>query len=121
MFEHDRARGVLTDERRERVASAALALVDNLAEHVDMLSDDATEEPGNDEPPAQTASAPIQLNEGWRDHPVMCAGGRGNLDDVAASILAGVAGKARDRGSGRVVPGVIYRGLLPSGFRRGSD
>ena len=35
MFEHDRARGVLTDERRELVAAAALTLVDNLSEHED--------------------------------------------------------------------------------------
>ena len=35
MFEHDRARGVLTDERRALVAAAALTLVDNLSEHED--------------------------------------------------------------------------------------
>ena len=35
MFEHDRARGVLTDERRALVAAGALTLVDNLSEHED--------------------------------------------------------------------------------------
>ena len=36
MFEHDRARGVLTDERRALVAAGALTLVDNLSEQEDV-------------------------------------------------------------------------------------
>ena len=43
MFEHDRARGVLTDERRTLVAAAALTLVDNLSEHEDADASEATE------------------------------------------------------------------------------
>ena len=43
MFEHDRARGVLTDERRMLVAAAALTLVDNLSEHEDADASEGTE------------------------------------------------------------------------------
>ncbi len=71
MVEADRARGVLTDERREIVAAGATLLVENLG---------ALDEPGD----AETPREPSAQGAG----PVLCIGGRGNLDDVAALILA---------------------------------
>ena len=84
MFERDRARGVLIEERRTLVAAGALALVDNLSEH---------EEANGESDAEPVLSAPalpmeIQPGPGWQDRPILCAGGRGNLDDVAAAILA---------------------------------
>ena len=87
MFEHDRARGVLTDERRALVAAGALTLVDNLSEQEDVTPpEDAAESrkvPQKPDLPAKIVPGP-----NWQDRPVLCAGGRGNLDDVAAAILA---------------------------------
>ena len=45
MFEQDRSRGVLTDERRALVAAAALTLVDNLSEHEDVHEEGAADDP----------------------------------------------------------------------------
>ena len=45
MFEHDRARGVLSDERRAIVAAGALTLVDNLSEHEDANGQEEVEGP----------------------------------------------------------------------------
>lgn len=89
MFEHDRARGVLTDERRALVAAGALTLVDNLSEHEDTGGQDEVTEPGEEQaPPGPALPERIEPSVGWQDRPVLCAGGRGNLDDVAAAILA---------------------------------
>jgi predicted PurR-regulated permease PerM len=89
MFEHDRARGVLTDERRALVAAGALTLVDNLSEHEDVSGSDEVLESGEGQaPPGRALPDRIEPVVDWRDRPVLCAGGRGNLDDVAAAILA---------------------------------
>ena len=88
-FDHDRARGVLTDERRALVAAGALTLVDNLSEHEDASGQDENPESGEDQAPAGDALPElIEPGADWQDRPVLCAGGRGNLDDVAAAILA---------------------------------
>ncbi len=86
MFEHDRARGVLTDERRALVAKGALTIVDNLSEHEDVAdagTADQAEAPSEASRPA-TGMPGVRRPTGT----VLCAGGRGNLDDVAATILA---------------------------------
>ena len=89
MFEHDRARGVLTDERRALVAAAALTLVDNLSEHEDTNGQEEVGETGAEQALSERAlPETIEPGVGWKDRPVLCAGGRGNLDDVAAAILA---------------------------------
>jgi hypothetical protein len=88
MFEQDRARGVLTDERRALVAAAALTLVDNLSEHEDTnVQEDMDASEGQQ---SQTEHALFfeKLDPASQDRQVLCAGGRGNLDDVAAEILA---------------------------------
>ena len=89
MFEHDRARGVLTDERRALVAAAALTLVDNLSEHEDANGRGEVGEAAAEQAlPERALPEAIEPGLGWEDRPVLCAGGRGNLDDVAAAILA---------------------------------
>jgi hypothetical protein len=83
MFEQDRVRGVLTDERRALIAAEAMTLVDNLSEHEDARPE--VEEPDDAPEPAPALNGPMP---DWQERPVLCAGGRGNLDDVAAAILA---------------------------------
>jgi predicted PurR-regulated permease PerM len=91
MLEQDRARGVLTDERRALVAAAAFTLVDNLAEYEDPNAQQDAEESGEQQLPSERAlPAAIEPGSDWQDRPILCAGGRGNLDDVAAAILAQV-------------------------------
>ena len=87
MFEHDRARGVLTDERRMLVAAAALTLVDNLSEHEDADASEATETSEGQLSRTDPALA-LYVVPTWKVRRVLCVGGRGNLDDVAAAILA---------------------------------
>jgi predicted PurR-regulated permease PerM len=89
MFEHDRARGVLTDERRALVAAGALTLVDNLSDHEESGDDEGTAASVEDStPPERPRPERIEPAAEWQDRPVLSAGGRGNLDDVAAAILA---------------------------------
>ena len=88
MFEHDRARGVLADERRELVAAAALTLVDNLSEHEDVDGERGKRQSSEEQPPPEhILPSIIGAGPDWQDRPILCAGGRGNLDDVAAAIL----------------------------------
>ena len=64
MFEHDRARGVLTDERRALVAAGALTLVDNLSEHEDAIGQDEAPESRRGTGTARTRSA--REDRTWR-------------------------------------------------------
>jgi predicted PurR-regulated permease PerM len=94
--ETDRSRGVLTDERRQRVAECAAQLVDNLEEHSAVEAEGApkaaaaasggateTEEAAG----AAEVSPRPRRGEGKL---VLCAGGRGELDDAAALMLGQV-------------------------------
>ncbi|BDA85272.1 ABC transporter permease [Aureimonas sp. SA4125] len=95
LVEQDRARGVLDEVRRARVADGARTLVDNLSDHQDVVPAEADVEPkdtpesivveGEEVPPLVYATRP-----GWEKDAVLCAGGRGNLDDVASEMLAQV-------------------------------
>ncbi len=92
LMEHDRARGVLDDHRRALIASSLLTLVDNLSEHEDAAeAEDAAAAAGEDRrrrsPAGPCPVAPEDLAPDWRERPVLCAGGRGNLDDAASAIL----------------------------------
>lgn len=94
MVEYDRARGVLDDEQRAVVAAGAVTLVDNLSEHDDEAASDAADEAvekQGDEDEAEPAyvlpEEPVDLGPDWLDRPLLCAGGRGNLDDAAAAML----------------------------------
>jgi predicted PurR-regulated permease PerM len=93
LAEEDRARGVLDDARRERVADGVETLVDNLAEHVDV---DPEDEDDTNEEKAERGSAATGVAEEpdaiARD--IVCAGGRGNLDDASVVMLADVLERA---------------------------
>lgn len=90
--EQDRVRGVMGDLQRRQVAASALMLVAN-------LDDSAQEEAGEEEAPPVAAEASddgdpngedeTDLPDGT-DMSVLCAGGRGELDDAAAAMLAQV-------------------------------
>ncbi|UVK41999.1 AI-2E family transporter [Mesorhizobium sp. AR07] len=98
--ERDRVRGVMGDQQRRQVAASALTLVAN-------LDDNAQEEAEEDDPEvAEDARAnagkeaagegkdaegddDTELPDGT-DMSVLCAGGRGELDDAAAAMLAQV-------------------------------
>jgi predicted PurR-regulated permease PerM len=105
--ESDRSRGVLTDERRRRVAECAADLVDNLADYavvetVEDVSPEATSETAD---AAAGAAAPTALPRG-EGKVVLCAGGRGELDDAAALMLGQVLAA-----EGTTVHTVGHRGL----------
>lgn len=90
MAENDRARGVLTDEQKQHVSAAALALVANLRDT--MSSRSADEDPKPPLPGEETegeAKEQIALPDGTGRN-LLCIGGRGELDDAGAAMLAQV-------------------------------
>ncbi|WP_287187139.1 AI-2E family transporter [Mesorhizobium sp.] len=116
--EQDRVRGVMGDEQRRRVAASAQTLVAN-------LEDSAREEAEEDEP-AAAEPAPAdedkqaqgeseddtELPDGT-DMSVLCAGGRGELDDAAAAMLAQVL-----EVQGATVSKASFADMDPTGIRR---
>ena len=115
--EQDRARGVMGEERRKRVADSALTLVNNLEDHA---IEEAEAGSGEDEAvPAKTAvddrtvdlPPPVILPDGT-GRSIACAGGRGELDNAAAAMLAQVL-QAQS-----AVAGVIdYEAMVPGRLR----
>jgi len=97
LVENDRARGVLDEKQRAIIAAGAVTLVDNLSEHEDEpaadlaeAADEVAEKPSDEdktEPAHVVLDETIELGPDWLDRPVLCAGGRGNLDDAAAAML----------------------------------
>ena len=91
--EFDRARGVMSEERRTRVADSALTLVDNLDEYSEAASSETHDEAqasmdGSPESkPADTSTPPLPDGTGKT---VLCVGGRGELDNAAMAMLAQV-------------------------------
>ncbi|TPL11526.1 AI-2E family transporter [Mesorhizobium sp. B2-4-14] len=92
--EKDRVRGVMDDQQIQQVAASALTLVAN-------LEDSAQHEMDEEEAPVVGEDAgSLENNEtannGYAELPdgsgltVLCAGGRGPLDDAAAAMLAQV-------------------------------
>jgi predicted PurR-regulated permease PerM len=91
MAENDRARGVLDDDRRAVIAASAMEVIDNLAEH-DLNRRAPTDvDPKDPATPPETADAALRKPEPDMqippDRPIVCAGTRGNLDEVAAAML----------------------------------
>ncbi|TPK13737.1 AI-2E family transporter [Mesorhizobium sp. B2-5-9] len=90
--EQDRARGVMGDQQRRQVAESALAMVANLDDsaHEEAEEEDAPpaaeEEPDDKDPSREDET---ELPDGT-DMSVLCTGGRGELDDAAAGMLAQV-------------------------------
>ncbi|TPI29150.1 AI-2E family transporter [Mesorhizobium sp. B3-2-1] len=87
--EQDRVRGVMGEPQRRQVAASAQTLVANL---VDSAQQEASEEEqpalADDAEPSDTKGGEdeIELPDGT-DITVLCAGGRGELDDAAAAML----------------------------------
>lgn len=75
LAQSDVNRGALDHERRVRIKAAVEEIIDDLSDHADS-------------PPAAAASPPDELAPQWREHAVMCVGGRGSLDEAAAAMLA---------------------------------
>lgn len=86
--EQDRARGALTDEQRTRVAASALTLVTNLDE---IASEEAEEDDDTapDDAELEESGQEDELPDG-AGKSVLCIGGRGDLDNAAAAMLAQV-------------------------------
>jgi predicted PurR-regulated permease PerM len=104
--ESDRSRGVLTDERRRRVAECAAELVDNLEDYaVVEAGEDTSEATAETADPSIGAAAPPAPPRG-EGKVVLCAGGRGELDDAAALMLGQVLA-----GEGATVRTVGHRAL----------
>jgi predicted PurR-regulated permease PerM len=122
--EQDRVRGVMGDQQRRQVAASAQTLVANLD---DSAQEEAAEE---DEPAAEDAGADAgksadatkeaegegenepELPDGT-DMSVLCAGGRGELDDAAAAMLAQVL-----EVQGATVSRASFADMEPASIRR---
>ena len=89
LAEEDRSRGVLTDERRSRVAESAQALVDNLDDYTQVDSNEESEATQDLAKQSPTKPKPLALPDG-DGRVIACAGGRGELDDAAAAMLVQV-------------------------------
>ena len=91
--ETDRQRGVMTDEQRRQIAASALALVENLedvAQEEEEEEEEAAEEAGKRSTPSGEDDIETpDLPEG-EGRSLLCLGGRGELDDAAAAMLAQV-------------------------------
>lgn len=91
LAERDRARGVMTDHQRQQLAASATTLVTNLEaiaqeetdedDEVALIADDAKTSDEEERYP--------ELPDG-AGKSVLCIGGRGELDDTAAAMLAQV-------------------------------
>ena len=88
--EIDRARGVMSKDRRQRVADSALALVDNLEDYAKeeaMADDEAEPSPGAVKGEVDVKHEALPDGTGKL---VVCVGGRGELDNAAVAMLAQV-------------------------------
>jgi hypothetical protein len=116
LVERDRARGTLDGGRRAVIADGVAVLVDNLADFEETAAPAAGKEAAPHEG-AETASAPspehLEPAPEWQEGAVLCAGGRGNLDDAVASMLAQLLER---RGIGTRL--VAFEKLAPSEFWR---
>ncbi|QKC70693.1 AI-2E family transporter [Mesorhizobium loti] len=111
--ERDRVRGVMGDLQRRQVAASALVLVAN-------LEDEAKEEAGEEDEQAEEGGEPGDAaDEDAADLPdgtglsVLCAGGRGELDDAAAAMLAQVL-----EVQGATAPKAGFADMEPASIRR---
>ncbi len=91
--ESDRQRGVMTDEQRRKLASSALALVENLeevAQEEEEEEEDAAAEAAKGPPPSGEKGIETPDLPDGEGRSLLCLGGRGELDDAAAAMLAQV-------------------------------
>lgn len=117
--EQDRVRGVMGDEQRRQVAASAQTLVANLddsaLEEAEGDDDPAAAEPATadeDKQAQEVSEDDIELPDGT-DISVLCAGGRGELDDAAAAMLAQVL-----EVQGATVSKASFADMEPASIRR---
>ncbi|WP_245292467.1 AI-2E family transporter [Rhizobium sp. 9140] len=86
--EVDRQRGVMTDAQIERFSGSVHSFVDNLSEIAD--EEESEEEALKEEKTGEHSDAAgddLELPDGT-GHSLLCIGGRGDIDDAAAAMLA---------------------------------
>lgn len=94
-IERDRSAGLLDDRRQQMVARGMFTVIENLSDHEDAVSAEGiVAEAGVS---AEKRSTPVRVSPGENECSILCIGGRGSLDDVAAAILAQLL---RRRGTG---------------------
>ena len=84
-IEHDRAAGLLDDRRQQMVARGMFNVIENLADHEDVVPAEAAK--GADVS-SESPSKPGTVRPEAEDHAILCVGARGSLDEAAAAILA---------------------------------
>jgi hypothetical protein len=94
LAEQDRERGALQNEQRQRLAATARTLITNLE---DIADEEENEEDESDEDakPSDAAQSnedetAVDLLPDGEGMTVLCAGGRGDIDDAAAAMLTQV-------------------------------
>ncbi len=111
--EQDRQRGVMYDQQRIRFSASARTLVANLAE----IAEEEENEEEEDRTEAADDDEPAQDHEDLPDgegRSLLCLGGRGEIDDAAAAMLAQVLevqGAAAVTGSHISIEGGALRSL----------
>ncbi|MBB4186240.1 putative PurR-regulated permease PerM [Sinorhizobium terangae] len=88
LAERDRARKAMTDAQLEQVAESGHVLVANLQE-IASEEEEEEEDDNADGPDEEDEAGGFELPDG-DGKSVLCIGGRGDLDDVAASMLSQV-------------------------------
>jgi len=84
-IERDRAAGLLDDRRQQMVAQGMFNVIENLADHEDVVPAEAAK--GADVS-SESPSKPGAVSPEGEDHAILCVGARGSLDEAAAAILA---------------------------------
>ncbi len=88
--EQDRQRGVMDEQQRIRFSASARTLVANLAEIAEEEENEEEEDrPGNGADGEEGGSEHVDLPDG-EGRSLLCLGGRGEIDDAAATMLAQV-------------------------------
>lgn len=111
LAEQDRSRGVLTEERRGTFSASAQALVDNLEDYAEEEAAEESEEQETASEASRPGPEPAILPDG-EGRVVTCAGGRGELDDAAAAMLAQVL-----QAQGAMANWIEHRSLEPGRIR----
>lgn len=87
--EQDRQRGVMQERQLDRFAASAETLISNLAEIAEEEEKEEDEAEGEDDEASTRDGEEVDLPDG-EGRRLLCLGGRGKLDDVAATMLAQV-------------------------------
>ena len=113
--EQDRVRGVMDEGQRRQLADSARTLVANLDDSAQQEADEEDDQPAGgagDKEADSEEEEEVELPDG-AGLAVLCAGGRGELDDAAAAMLAQVL-----EVQGATVTKVGFADLEPGGVRR---